>query len=72
MKSTDKGCTTRISLEVNTGWMKDSPILFQKAFLEFVDNAIQLDLFDVNVDIDRVGFVTFTATAMPPLERSGS
>ena len=64
MKTSDKGHTTRYSLEVSTGWAEDHPELFTKAVADFAEVAIQHDLFNIKMDIDRVGFYTFTETPM--------
>ena len=62
MKRNDIGCTTRYGLEVSTGWMKQNPESFVKSLDDFMTVAIQKDLFHVEMDISRVGFLTFTAT----------
>jgi len=62
MKRNDIGRTTRYQLEVSTGWMEKNPESFVVSIDNFMTVAIQHDLFHIEMDISRVGFLTFTAT----------
>ena len=62
MKRNDIECTTKYATEISTEWMVKNPELFVDALEDFTSVAIQNDLFHVQVDISRVGFLTFTAT----------
>lgn len=53
---------TRYETEISGGWAKKNPELFVEAVDDFIEQAVQYDLYDVRMVIDRVGFITFIAT----------
>lgn len=57
---TEKPITTRRSLEISIGWVKQYPEYFLKAIKKFRDETVHMPQF--KIDTSRKGFVTYIAS----------